>query len=858
MTNEEKIVHVVPHAHWDREWYFTIEDSNVMLIENLRHLMDVLERDEDYKSFVFDAQMSVIEDFLAILPEKKAKLEELITQKRLFVGPWYTQTDTLLVHKESMIRNLLYGSRAAAEMGHSMKIGYLPDIFGQNAYLPSIFQSFGMEYAILQRGLYTDDVATDLNFRWVAPDGVISKANYMYFGYGPGKFLASDAAYVAGTLTPILDTLRKMNKSTSHMLLPAGGDQVLVREHFPETVEALNAEQSDYRFVLSDYEMFMEATWENGEFETVIEGELLASQKSRIHNTIRSQRVDIKLANSRIEDKIYHQLEPLAVMANKYGAPYPKRWLDKVFKLLFDVHAHDSIGGCNSDETNRAIGHRLEQAERICDSLINVLKKQIARGIGTEYEQGAVLVFHLLPKAMTKQVETVIFTKEKAVCLADASGVVVPQTILSQDYISGGKKVVVTADGEREVEIPGYYRTVVSAEIAMEPLSYQVLQIIEGAVNLVTPTADAKITNEFYTVEVVAGKLELTTQSGEQFSNFMLFEDVADDGDSYDFSPLAGDVAELAGTAECIAVKQSELVSEMTIRHTLTRGEGTEIETTLTLKKGEDTLGIKHRLTNKTKNHRIRVKFAAPKSEASYADQAFTAIKRANLNPHFANWRENRFAEAPVPIYPLENFAVSLSDKGAIGVVTQGLKEYEATTDYLALTLFRSVGLLGKDNIAWRPGRASGINNKVVETPDAQMLGDLEFSYHYRATASFTATDWFRATERVRTHQLSYHLQTLNSFEERVERFELPQPASMRDLPTSASLLTISENAFFSALKQAEDGDGIILRAFNPTDEPISIEASRTSIAVNMAELPTNGPAEIAPQSHLTLKMKEL
>ncbi len=845
----------MPHAHWDREWYFTIEDSNVMLIENLRHLMDVLERDDAYKSFVFDAQMSVIEDFLAILPEKKAKLEQLIVQKRLFVGPWYTQTDTLLVHKESIIRNLLYGSRAAKAMGHSMKIGYLPDIFGQNAYLPSIFRSFGMEYAILQRGLYTEDVATDLNFQWRAPDGVIAKANYMYFGYGPGKFLATDAGYVSGTLTPILDTLREMNQSTSQLLLPAGGDQVLVREHFPETIEGLNAKQSDYQFVLSDYETFMEATWGDSQFETVIEGELLASQKSRIHNTIRSQRVDIKLANSRIEDKIYHQLEPLAVMANKYGAPYPKRWLDKIFKLLFDVHAHDSIGGCNSDETNSAIIHRLEQAERICDSLINVLKKQMARGVGAEFDQGAVLIFHLLPKAMTKQVETVIFTKEKAVCLADVLGNTVPQTILAQDYISGGKKVVVTAAGEQEVEIPGYYRTVVSAAIAMEPFSYQVLQIVVGSVNQVAPVDEAKITNEYYTIEVVDGKLRLTTKFGEQLENFMTFEDVADDGDSYDFSPLAGDVAELAGEAKCVQVRQANLVSDMTVRHTLARGEGTEIETTFTLKKGEDTLGIKHRLTNKTKNHRIRVRFEAPASEESYADQAFTTIRRANTNPHFTNWRENRFAEAPVPIYPLENFAVSLSSKGAIGVLTQGLKEYEATRDYLALTLFRSVGLLGKDNIAWRPGRASGINNKVVETPDAQMLGNLEFSYDYRFTKEFTNADWFQATERVRDHQLSYHLQTLNSFEERVERFELPQPTKMHDLPTSASLLTMNDAAFFSTLKLAEDGDGIILRVFNPTNESIDIESG---IVVNMAELPIADVATIMPHSHLTLKYKEL
>ncbi|MGG5840186.1 glycoside hydrolase family 38 C-terminal domain-containing protein, partial [Huaxiibacter chinensis] len=67
----------------------------------------------------------------------------------------------------------------------------------------------------------------------------------------------------------------------------------------------------------------------------------------------------------------------------------------------------------------------------------------------------------------------------------------------------------------------------------------------------------------------------------------------------------------------------------------------------------------------------------------------------------------------------------------SFGAITQGIKEYEIlpASDTLALTLFRSVGLLGKDDTPWRPGRASGINNCVVETPDAQMLQTMRFDY---------------------------------------------------------------------------------------------------------------------------------
>lgn len=46
-------------------------------------------------------------------------------------------------------------------------------------------------------------------------------------------------------------------------------------------------------------------------------------------------------------------------------------------KLLRN-HAHDSIGGCNSDATNRDILHRMEQTEQLCHSLWNLVVKTTA------------------------------------------------------------------------------------------------------------------------------------------------------------------------------------------------------------------------------------------------------------------------------------------------------------------------------------------------------------------------------------------------------------------------------------------------------------------------------------------------
>lgn len=845
--DKQKYVYVVPHSHWDREWYFTIEDSNVLLAENLDHLMTILENDEQYHGYVFDAQVSVIEEYLKIKPEQKERIRKLVTAKRLFIGPWYTQADTLLVNKESIIRNLLYGTRIAKEFGHSMEVGYLPDIFGQNAYLPSIFSGFGIENSILQRGIYTDQLASDLNFVWKSPDGKTVKANNIYFGYGPGKFLAADDSYYGERLLPMLEKLAAMNENSDHLLLPAGGDQVLVREHFPETIAKLNEKDPVHEYILSDFETFMRDAWENGSFDNVIEGELIAPQKSRIHNTIRSQRYDIKQLNDQVEQKIIHVLEPLAMIGQSLGLKYPQTWLDQMWKQLFDVHAHDSIGGCNSDDTNADIMHRLAKADRIADGLINVVKKQLTRAISNQLGKNNLnVVFNTLPKIFSGLVENVIFTKEKEFALTDFDGSDLPFDLTSQEYISGGKIIVVTAEGEKEVEQPGYYRNVVLINVKGIPaLGYKPLFVEEGKQSGTgrVSLAVGHIENDLYSLRFEGGQLELLNKkSGKALQDFLKFENMADAGDSYDFSPLVGDEKIILTTSSLVEVEKGTHSEIMTVIHeamvpgdleerkSATATMPLKIVTKFELRKGERTVRVSHEIDNKICDHRVRVLLTTPieNPAVSYGDQAFSVIERPTVNPYLADWKAEGFAEAPVPYYPLENFAAVADDNHTFSVITKGIKEYEVMKESgtFALTLFRSVGLLGRDNLAWRPGRASGINNKVVHTPDAQMMQKMEFHYGIAfLDETFDEGALFKEVDQYRGRAVSYQLQVYNTFEERLERFELPQP--VEKVPASYSLLEIdNERIFISACKKAYEDKNMIVRLFNPSGEIETLKAS--------------------------------
>ena len=59
-----KNIHIVPHFHWDREWYFTSEESRIYLVNDMEEILDMLEKHPDHPCFVLDGQTSILEDYL--------------------------------------------------------------------------------------------------------------------------------------------------------------------------------------------------------------------------------------------------------------------------------------------------------------------------------------------------------------------------------------------------------------------------------------------------------------------------------------------------------------------------------------------------------------------------------------------------------------------------------------------------------------------------------------------------------------------------------------------------------------------------------------------------------------------------
>src|SRR5436309_12265645 len=184
-------VGIVPHTHWDREWYAPFQVFRARLVRLLDELLPLLEHDLSYARFLLDGQTVVVDDYLEVRPEAAETLRRLAATGRLSVGPWMVLMDEFMVSGETIVRDLQLGLRRAVELGGAMPVGYLPDMFGHIAQMPQILRLAGLEHAVVWRGV--PSAVDRTGFWWSAPDGSTVRAEYLPVGYGNGAAVPDDA-----------------------------------------------------------------------------------------------------------------------------------------------------------------------------------------------------------------------------------------------------------------------------------------------------------------------------------------------------------------------------------------------------------------------------------------------------------------------------------------------------------------------------------------------------------------------------------------------------------------------------------------------------------------------------------------
>ncbi|MCL4449512.1 MAG: hypothetical protein M1483_05110 [Actinobacteria bacterium] len=415
-TNRIKIA-IVPHTHWDREWYEPFQLFQIRLVEMVDSLLDLLENDQQYSFFLLDGQLAMIDDYLEIRPQNEDRIRNLALEKRLGIGPWYTLADEFLVSGEALIRNLQMGLERATQLlnpsGNQpdyqhipMHIGYLPDCFGHIAQMPQLLVSAGIDKAVVWRGVPSSIKST--SFLWESPDGSKVYTEYLPNGYSNGKDLPNDTdtfcKWLDEYIKQLSETLLNPKSSvvggvsafiTSNptpitpILIMNGDDHAFPQVHLSKLISQVNTSQNHYEPYITSLEDYLgkKETLQNIK-EQIHTGELRSAARANMLSGVASNRSDIKQISADVEKTLERIAEPLcALYIPDISQTQP--FLKKAWREVVLNSAHDSICTCSVEEVANDVISRFTHAKQIATSLID---KALDKLGGNMNQQGTVVI----------------------------------------------------------------------------------------------------------------------------------------------------------------------------------------------------------------------------------------------------------------------------------------------------------------------------------------------------------------------------------------------------------------------------------------------------------------------------------
>jgi len=732
-----------------------------------------------------DGQTVVIDDYLAIRPTARSRLDRAVGDSRIEVGPWYTLPDEFLVSGETLVRNLQRGMASARLHGGCLEAGYLPDSFGHAAQMPQIYRQFGLQRAVVWRGVPL--AINRLAFRWRAPDGSEVLTAYMGNSYSHGVDLPAEPVALAARIEAALKAMAPFDPS-GDVLLMNGNDHVLPQRGLSETVRAANLHLRGLRLKVAGLGEYL------GRLEGIDlplwDGELRSSARANLLMGTLSVRIPDKQAYFRAGLALERMAEPLAALSGVDCSGL----LEQAWTFILQNAAHDTACGSGIDAVAEEARLRSTAALQIAQAITAGCLPRLAgdeqvwnpspfprRGLIEmevetvppraqelpEAEQPGPLHFRF-PAEEVGRVHAVLDERRIASELIRSVSVtregntvrVSAQTRMTGPAIdlAPARLEIERLTGQPGVEaIEVEVRRGRSRRVLMETPQIPGLSVstVIPAPAAVGPqgvsASDNWMENEHLRCELAEdGTLRVEHKpSGLVYSGLNQLIDEGDGGDEYNFSPPAADAPRSGpnliaspGVRERGPLRAS-LHSRFAYRIPL--GLGTDrrpladtvtlpIELTVTLEYDSPRLDIQLRVGNAARDHRLRAHFPVPfQAGYSSADTAYHVTRR----PVMTARRDPGSPELELPTYPMRSFVDLHGEGGGLALITEGLHEYEVipgAQSRISLTLLRAVGWLSRDDLLYRTGHAG----PPLETPAAQLPGAHEFRY----SLFFHEGDW--------------------------------------------------------------------------------------------------------------------
>ncbi len=895
----DKVFHLISNTHWDREWRFPFQRNRQMLVEMIDNVLDILEKHPDYRAFHLDSQSIVVTDYLEIKPHRRELITKFVNEKRLLIGPWYVLPDEFLVGGENLIRNLLIGHRICNEIGRVSKIGYSPFSWGQISQLPQLYNQFGIELIMFYRGVNSLD-SHNAEFIWEGADGTkavssrfstLPRYNFYFLIYRPvihnetpydveykwstggTPFHFADAAMhtedyfmVEGHGQYFKENVEKSVKeivnrqaddfTTPHVIWMEGHDSSGPNADTVQILKDIKEMFPGMNVIHSTLEDYAEAVLKDVKTETLplVTGERRSAQfdnrSGNLYGYTTSARMYLKQKNYEAEKWIQFYAEPFYNLTSVLGNDTNNNYLKLAWDYLVQNSGHDSIGGCSLDQIHEDMMWRYKQvieiSQGVFEKALRFMVKNLKLDTFTSFTDSKIFlnIVNTLPYGRSETSELFID---------------IPQDMDKGDFDiidAAGKKIakaIVSAEDhdpvlEQLTDRPMYfrmkrYKAIVDLRnitaFGITSFVIKPKRFSEPAKPMLQKKIGNKRTvleNSFLRVSVNKnGSFDLLNKkTGYEFYSLGYIIDEGEAGHAWVNKPVKPVIDSLNTAASIEVVEANALSASVKVTYYLAvpfnrievspafpknlKKIRIPVELYLTLNKNEDFLRIKLNTDNRAINHRLRIAFPTELNVSEhFGEGQFDVVKRSTHRPDTSAW-----IEQPMYDFPAHHFVDLFNGKNGLAVFSKGLKEYEVSDgpeSELYFTLFRAFTYIihpsSKEDYSYQPG--------------SQCLGEHSFEFALYPHAK----PW---------EQSGVYRKAMN--------FSFPLSAVQSGLPKNGSIglnnsfiKVLPENLIMSCFKKSEDGEGYVLRLYNPTAGEITGNVQfgfgvDSAQLVNLEELP--------------------
>ena len=808
------------NSHIDAAWLWP-ETETVDVVR--RTFGTALQLMHEYPWYTYTQSAAQYNEWVAEkYPEMNDEIKKRIKEGRWeVVGGMWVEPDLNLPDGESQARSLLIGKRwYEKNYGVDVKIGWNPDSFGYNWQLPQIYKKSGVDYFVTQKMTWSDTNQLPFKlFWWESPDGskVLTYFPHDYANQDMRPLRLSDDLVTARKRSPgMLDMMdlygvgdhgggptRAMLDEAAHWSQP---DKIIPNMKFGTAINyfttvqkevAAKSPEWDYDSIAKGYEP--PPTPENGQVA-------IPTWKSELyleyHRGVFTTQAQHKW-NMRHSEEWTLNAEKYASLAWLDGQKYPGSELTSAWEKVTFNDFHDLAAGSGIGIIYKDAQKEFDQVHWATNEIKQKSLDTIAARIDTR-AAGAVPVMVFNPLAWQRSGLMMVDVQMPSaapdgISILDAHDRVLPAEMISKNAATNTYHMLVEAK-----DIPS--------------MGYEVLHAVPGKKPF---TSDVKV--EGLTLENAALRVTVDKTTGcitslyDKKSNFetiakggcgnelQAFKDLPKEYDAWNIDPGTLDVPPTllnqADSVELIEHGPMRAVIRVT-RH----WQSSKFQQDIQLYSGMDQVNVVNDFDWHETHVLLKAAFplAATSSKATY-EIPYGTIQRSTL-------RDNSWEKAQFEV-PALRWADLGDGQHGFSLINESKYGYDAVGNLLRLTLLRS---------------------PVSPDPDADR-GHQHFSYALYPHAG----DWKQALTERHGYEYNYKLAAMQL-----------QPHTGQ-LPVEQSFLSVgSDNVVVTALKKAEDSNGLILHMYEWAGKDGSVtltlpKGATAATETNLMEAPQGSPLQV-------------